>query len=991
MRKTYILNYRLPGHLPLKTLFSTMLMLLSLAVLAQQPGKTVTGRVTDETNAPLPGVTVKVKGTSIGASTNENGAYSIKINGNQDVLTFSMLGMVAQEVSTDSKSVINVTLVANSQSLKDVVVVGYGTSSRKDVTGAVTSVTPDEFNGGVISTPSQLLQGKVAGLNITKSGNPNENGAIILRGPSSLRVGAQEPLYVIDGVPAASIDLVSPDDIKSIDILKDASSTAIYGARAANGVILITTKRGDASAAGFSYSSYAGRESVSNTIDMLSAEQLRTYLADNKKSLNPSDDDGSSTDWQKAVQRTGFSTNHNLSLYGGSAQTSYGVSANYLNSEGIMKGSDLERFIIKANVGQKAFNDRLRLNLSVVNSRTVRDDISAFVYPNMLTYLPTVGVRRPDGSYTEDFSRTRNYLNPVSLIDNNVNNNKIKTFLGNALAELDVLPGLKYTLSLNYQDENTNGNFYNNRLSGINRGLKGVATRNSYSNTKKIAETYFNYDKTFDKHGIKLLAGYSFQEDRNGDGFSTSNQGFVTDELTYNNLGLGDPLPGAVVNYGTVRIQTLRLISFYGRANYDFAGKYLLQASLRRDGSSAFGVNNRWGYFPSVSAGWRLSSENFMKNISFLEDLKIRAGYGVTGNSLGFDAFTRFSLYSPVDRFYYDGRYINAVGPFQNENPDLKWERTAMTNIGLDFSLFKGRLQGSVDVYDKKTTDLIWDYRVSTTQYFVGNLTANVGEISNKGIEAVIDVVPVITNDFKWKTSFNISHNKNKVISLSNDKFSLSSIPTASLGGKGQTSNFSQVIQEGLPIGSFNTYRYAGKNDAGISQYYLADGNLTIAPLNAASSITGNAQPDFIYGWSNNFTYKKLDFNFFIRGVSGNQILNATLAGLNSPLDATINNIPQFSLNEAITDINAHYISDRFIEDGSYLRLENATVGYSFDMKIKAIKKLRLYVTGSNLFIITNYRGIDPEINMGGIQPGIDNNNFYPKTRSFIFGLNVTF
>jgi len=989
MKKISTLTGRLLDWLCPK--FLLVLLFLYSGTFAQQPGRTVSGRVTDETSSPLPGVTVRVKGTALATSTNENGNYSIKVSNDQDVLTFSMLGLATQEIPVGSKTTINANLLADSKSLKDVVVVGYGTSSRKDVTGAVTSVSPDEFNSGVISTPAQLLQGKVAGLNITKSGNPNENGAIILRGPSSLRAGAQEPLYVIDGVPAASIDLVSPDDIKSIDVLKDASSTAIYGARAANGVILVTTKRGDATAPGFSYSSYAGIENVSNTIEMLSAEQLRTYLAENKKSLNPTDDDGSSTDWQKAVQRRGISTNHNLSLYGGSSQTSYGVSANYLNSEGIMKGSALERFIIKANVGQKAFNERLRLNLSVVNSRTVRDDISALVYPNMLTYLPTVAIRKPDGSYSEDFSRTRNYLNPVSLIDNNIFNNKIKTFLGNALAELDLFSGLKYTLSLAYQDENTNGNFYTNRISGINRGLNGVATRNSYSNTKKIAETYLNYDKTFGDHGIKLLAGYSFQEDRTGDGFQSSNQGFVSDELTYNNLGLGDPLPGAVVNYGNVRIQTLRLISFYGRVNYDFKNKYLFKASIRRDGSSAFGANNSWGYFPSVSAGWRLSAENFMKDLTFVEDLKIRAGYGVTGNSLGFDAFTRYPLYAPVERFYYDGRYINAIGPFQNENPDLKWERTAMTNIGLDFSLFKGKVQGSIEVYNKKTSDLIWDYRVSTTQYFVGNLTANVGEISNKGFEAVIDVAAVTTSAFSWKTSLNFSRNKNKVTSLSNDKFSLSAIPTAQLGGKGQSSNYSQVVQEGSPIGTFNTYRYAGKDEKGVSQFYLADGTPSTEYSKAAISYTGNAQPDFIYGWNNTFTYKKFDFNFFIRGVSGNQILNATLAGLNSPGDATTNNIPQFSLNEAAGDNNSYIISDRFIEDGSYLRLDNATLGYSFPLNIKTIKRLRIYTTGSNLFIITKYKGIDPEINMGGITPGIDNNNYYPKTRSFIFGLNVTF
>ncbi|PST82597.1 SusC/RagA family TonB-linked outer membrane protein [Pedobacter yulinensis] len=976
----------------LKCLLLLCFMALGGLARAQSAAQQISGKVTDEAGAALPGVTVLIKGSTAAVVTDDAGSYRIRVNSAQDVLRFAMVGKVSRELSVGGRSVINVTLKDESNTLQDLVVVGYGTSNRKNLTGAITSVKPDQFNAGVISTPSQLLQGKVAGLNITKSGNPNENGAIILRGPSSLRAGAQEPLYVIDGVAAASIDLVAPDDIKAIDVLKDASATAIYGARAANGVILITTKRGDGVAPGLSYSSYAGTESVSNTIDMLSAEQLRNYLGENKKSLNPTDDDGSATNWQDVVQRRGFSTNHNLSLYGGSSKTSYGISANFLENNGIMKGSALERYTLKANVGQKAFNDRLNLNFSVFNSRTVRDDISPLVYPNMLIYLPTVAPRRQDGSYTEDFSRTRNYLNPLSLIDNNIINNKIKTFLGNFQAELDIVKGLKYTLSLSYQDENTNGNFYNNRQSGINRGLNGVAVRNAYANTKKLAETYLSYDKAFGKHVFKLLGGYSFQEDRNGDGFQSSNQGFVTDELTYNNLGLGDPLPGSVVNYGTVRIQTLRLISFYGRINYDLDNKYLFQASLRRDGSSAFGLNNRWGYFPSASAAWRISEENFMKNAAFVEDLKVRVGYGVTGNSLGFDAFTRFSLYAPVERFYYDGRYINAVGPFQNENPDLKWERTAMTNVGVDFSLFKGRVQGSFDVYNKKTSDLIWDYRVSTTQYFVGNLTANVGQIDNKGFEAVVDVSVFNNKKFTWKSSVNFSHNKNVVRSLSNEKFSLSAIPTAQLGGKGQTSNYSQVIQEGLPIGSFNTYRYAGKDSKGVSQFYLPDGNLTTEYSKAAVGLTGNAQPDLIYGWNNSFTLGRFDLNVFLRGVYGNQILNATLAGLNSPGDATTNNIPQFTLNESVNDNNSYIISDRFIENGSYLRLDNATLGYSFNLeKLKALKRLRVYTTASNLFVITKYRGIDPEINMGGIQPGIDNNNFYPKTRSFLFGLNVTF
>ena len=975
-------------------------LLFSQQLLAQQERPLVKGLVQDTLGKALIGVSVRAINQStqksFQASTSEQGLFqfaSIPSGGPYDFV-FSYVGFMPDtlrnyQVVPGKQITLNVKLKEEPMGLGEVVIVGYGTSSKREITGAITSVSSEEFNTGVFSTPSQLLQGKVAGLNITRSGNPNEKPAVVLRGPSTLRAGSQEPFYVIDGVPGASIDLIAPDDIASIDVLKDAASTAIYGSRAANGVIMVTTKKAKSGSTRLSYSTYVAAEQISNTIDMLNGEELRAYLSENGKSATT--DDGSNTNWQDEVSRTGISHNHNVSFSGSSQNSSYGASVNYLNNQGIIKGSSLERFIARGYMEQRAFNDRLKLNLNITNSNTNSKLVADEVYSNMLTYLPTVAVRQPDGSYSEDFSVTRGYLNPVSLIDNNEINQKTKLFLASGGAKVTILEGLDFTTNVSYQDERIDSNIYYNRLSGLAQNVNGRVIRNTVTNTKKIIESFFNYDRTFGEHGFKLLAGYSWQEDRLGDGFQTTNQGFVTDDLSYNNPGLGNPDERVAVDYGTKRIQTLRLISFYGRVNYQYQNKYLLQASLRRDGSSAFGANNKWGLFPAASIGWLIDREDFMQGAPVISSLKLRAGYGVSGNSAGFDVFTSRFLYAGTGRFYYDGKFINAIGPFQNDNPNLKWERTATINIGFDFGLFNDVLSGSVDIYDKRTSDLLWTYPVSATQYFVPKLTANAGEMSNKGIELSLQATPVNRNGFTWTTAVNLAHNKNEMTSLSNDNFELPLIQTAFLGGRGQSGNAFQRVQEGYSLGSIFVPRYAGKDKDGISQFYDKDGNLTIIPPASEDFYyAGSAQPKLVYGWSNTFKYKQFDLNFFLRGVTGNKIINGTLADMNAPNNATQTNIPRFTLDEQepINDNNAYLLSDRFVESGAYLRLDNATLGYTFKANNRT---LRAYLGANNLFVITNYRGIDPEVSMGGIEPGVDNRNYYPKTRSFMLGLNVNF
>lgn len=963
----------------------------------------VKGIVLDVSGQGIPGVTVKAENEktrkSLVTTSSGTGLFSFAniAPGGPYRFIFSSIGyktdtLSGYTVTTGQQIALSIKLKEQSNDLQEVTI-GYGKSKRNEITGAVTSIKPEEFNRGVVSSPGQLLQGKVAGLNITRSGNPTDKPAVILRGPSSFREGAQEPFYVIDGVPGASIDLVAPDDILSMEVLKDASSTAIYGSRAANGVIMVNTKNSGKGLGKLSYSAYAASESISNSIDMASGDELRTYLKDNGKTLDKISDDGSNTDWLKEVTRTGFSQNHNLNFNGGGENSSYGASLNYFDNQGIIKTSGLERFIARANMEQRLLNNRLKLTLNLTNSNTVNERIASQVYNNMFTYLPTVGVRKADGSFSEDPSRTTGtggYYNPVALLQNNKFQGKTNLYLINGAAKANIIDGLDFNAMVSIQNEQINENLYNNRFSMLKQGFNGYAERSSVKNTQKVLEGYFNYDKVFGDHGLKLLAGYSWQENRNGDGFQTSGQNFVSDDLLWNNLGLGNGNGSSVVNYGNTYISTLRLISFYGRAIYDYKGKYLLQATIRRDGSSAFGINNRWGMFPSVSAGWNIDREAFMENVSFVDQLKLRAGYGVSGNSIGFDAYTAKLVYGAQNGayFYSNGKWLTAIGPTQNDNPNLKWERTATLNIGVDFSLFKNKLSGSIEVYNKKTTDLIAPYSVSTTQYPFNVLTANVGAMTNKGIEFTLNSTLVKTEDFSWNTAINLSHNKNEITSISNDLFQANEFYTANVGGRGQSGALGyQVIKEGLPLGSFYLLKYAGKDANGKSMFYDKNGNASTANTGFEHfSATGSAQPKVLYGWNNTFRYKQFDFNFFIRGVYGNKILNATLADMNAPIYAFQTNIAKVTLTESISDDKAQFVSDRYLESGSYLRLDNATLGYTF--KIKGSRTLRLYASGNNLFIITKYKGVDPEINMAGQTPGIDYRNFYPKTRSAIFGLN---
>lgn len=980
------------------------------------PVTPVKGKVTTADGAPLNGVSVIVKNTKKGTSTDAQGNFTITIS-EGDVLVFSYVGYEAKEITFSNQSFISVNLSESKAVLTDVVIVGYGKQNRAALTSSVSTVKSEDLNKGAITDVGQLLQGKVPGLNITASGDPNTNAAVVLRGASTIN-SSQGPFYVVDGIPGVDISAIAPDDIASVDVLKDAAATAIYGNRAANGVIMVTTKRGKKGQLQMSYNGYVGLEKVSNKLDMMNATQLRDFLSKNNLAFAPADDKGANTDWQSAIQRdNAVSHNHNLSFSGGTEHSSYYASLNYAKKEGILLNSNLERVIARLAIEQYALNDKIKFGVTVTNSHSVADDIP---YRNVVLlqsalYLPVSPITNEDGTYFENFTN-QSYYNPVAMMNNSQMNTKYNNLVGSFTTEAKLPFSLTYNLNLSYINLNSlHGEYYdkyftanyNSMYDNPNPGMgfhtiqsfgqNGQATRSSYQNTNKILETYLTWNKKFGFHNMNAVIGYSWQSNKIGEGFQATTSNFPVDEIAYNNFALSNPyaIYGYQIRFGADGVyQETRLISDFARLNYNYKEKYLLQGSVRRDGSSVFGANHQWGYFPSVGVAWRISKENFMKRQTFFSDLKLRGSYGVTGNSFGFNAYTAQLISGSLGTYYYQGTQIAAYGPTQAPNPDLQWEKTATTNVGADFTILRGKLTGSIDWYSKKTTGMIYSYKVDPILIPAGNIVANGGSMTNKGVELILTAMPVKNKDFSWTSTLNLAHNKNLITSLSNPLFSGGdSIRLADPEGGGQSGSTLQILKAGKPLGQFFTLEYAGRDANGVSQYVAADGKtLTTAPsIGVDYHYMGNAQPKLLLGWSNSFHYKNFDLNIFLRGVFGNKIFNATRADLFRPGTAQYTNILVDAGNESISDFNVYKYSSRFIESGSYLRFDNATLGYNLKTASPYIKSTRLYISVNNLFVITKFNGVDPEVNQGGIAPGVDYNNFYPKTRTFLFGVNVSF
>lgn len=986
-----------------KTFLLLVLFICSISLYAQN-GQ-ISGRVLDENRQPLPGVTISVDGTTIGTATDADGVYTLSgVPLGMQTLTFNFIGYQEskQSVNVEANTQLNVEMVPAAEALTEVVVIGYGTQRKSDLTGSVSSVTAEDFNKGVVATPDQLLQGKVPGLTITRSGGDPTTGATIqLRGPSSL-TASTAPFYVIDGVPGANIDLVSPDDIVSMDVMKDASSTAIYGSRAANGVIFVTTKRGKAGKPVLSYSGYAATESVSSRVNVLSADEYTQFLADNGLSVSESEA-GAKTDWQDAITRTGVSHNHNVSLTGGSEGTRYNASVNYFKNEGIVKRSDIERIVARLGVDQNAFDDRLRLSLNVANSLISSNHVDYGIFNGAARFVPVSPIMTDDpfysqyGGYFQVPGRT-GYMNPVAMLNQRDENRNRNILLATVKAELDIIEDLTWTNIGSYQRQNSDKSYYMHTTDFASNALGvGYAERDNLKNTDKILESFLNYDKSIDEHSFNAMVGYSYQRTIDNDGVRLRTTGFLSDDLGANNPDAATPPVGYrhFADYPW-KLESL-LISFYGRVGYNYNGKYMINATVRRDGSSKFGANNRWATFPSVSAAWRISEEAFLKDQDILSDLKLRAGYGVSGNQ-NIDPYKSITIFGQQGgQFMYNGEWLNSYGVNQNPNPDLKWETTSMLNIGLDFAFLNGRLNGTVEYYNKETEDLLYEYSVPTPPYQHDRLLANGATMTNKGVEVALSALAIDKEDFTWNTSLNFAHNQNRVGNLSSNigNLSVSERYEGSIGLEGWTGQTVAIVLPGQPVGTFYTAKYVGYDEEAQKTIYQdTEGELVTADQITARDdyqVMGYALPKFTYGWNNSFSYKQFDLGFFFRGVYGNKIFNATRADLSRLPQAGITNISKDAMEEGIFETPT-IASSRFLEDGSFLRLENATIGYTFDVSNwRFFNSARIYLTGQNLFTVTDYTGVDPEVNLGGLAPGIDDRNYYPKTRSFLLGINVNF
>jgi TonB-dependent starch-binding outer membrane protein SusC len=945
--------------------------------------KTISGRITDSAGQPLPGVNITEKGTTNGAISDVDGKYSINITSSGSILVFSFVGYTSSEIPVGSQTTISITLAESSIGLNEVVVIGYGTQQKRSISGSVTSVAEKSFNAGITRTAADFIQGKVAGLTITSaSGDVTATQSMRLRGTSSL-TGSSEPFVVIDGVPGLSINSVAPQDIESISVLKDASAAAIYGSRSASGVILITTKKGTQNKTVVDYNGYVAIDNVSNKPDVLTADEYRQYASDNNINISAFDL-GGNTSWFDEIMRTGVTQNHDFAVSGAGVNNNYRLSVSYLNQEGVVIDNWQKRINTRLTLNQKALNDHLELSLTA--GMTQRDyqptNTRNFVYAYNM--LPTYPVKNSDGTWYDNQEYDQG--NPVRQMKLNSNPRKnIMAFL-NAKATVHFTKSLSAGIS-GYIERSMNdiSQFTNSKTrDGIE--TNGFAKRSSSTDDKKLIEATINYARKFGENNVNILGGYSWENNENQSAFA-QNRYFVTNLFGPNNLGAGEQLlTGDVGSDANMN----RLISFFGRLNYEFKGRYIVSATVRRDGSSKFGPDNQWGTFPSISAAWRLSDESFMENLtSIFDDLKLRAGYGVSGNQSGLAAYQSMSLYGSSGTYFDTGAWHTGYAVSQNPNKDLKWESTSMFNVGLDFSLFKSRINGTIEYYNKITNDLLYTYAVPVPPYMFASMAANVGSMQNKGLEVTLNGDVIRTNDFRWNISLNAAHNDNKITKLSSADYTTSSVKVGSAWVRGGSTNTTHIIQEGYQVGQFFGPQCTGIDANG--QYIINDMIDGISGVTIADyTYIGKAQPKLTYGINNQFSYKNFDLNFFIRGVYGNDVLNFSKMSY-----ANLQWLPGANvLHSALTMglKQSPYYNSYYIEKGSFARLDNITFGYSINPKdMLGVSRIRFYMTGHNLITFTKYTGVDPEVSMDGLDPGVEGREYYPKSKTYLVGVNVTF
>lgn len=987
-----------------KVAILSVLMFFCMTAAYAQSGS-VKGKVLDELGEPIIGANIVEKGTTNGTITDMDGNYTLSVNDmKKAILQFSFIGYNTMEEGVKGRKSVEVKLAPSVVNLGEVVAIGYGTQTRKEITGSVANVSEENFNKGVNRDASDLLQGKVAGLQITSgSGDVTRSSQIRLRGTSTLQ-NDQGPMIVIDGVPGGDMSTVSPSDIESISVLKDASSAAIYGSRAAGGVILITTKRGSGSRTQINYDGYVTMDKVANKPDMLNASEWREVNKQLGNDISEFDKYNADTDWFGALLRTGVSQNHSLSLSGGGSKNNYRASYTYLDRKGIARDNWMKRHSFRFQFQQRAINDRLRIGLT--GAATLTDMQATFADYFIAAYnnAPVVPVYNEDGSYYTGNDNAYNQGNMVKAQDENYKLSKNNYFYGQGDAQFEIIEGLNVKANLyksRYSSDYSQWESQDNALGGgsgnsLGDSSNGYAKRRNFVWDRELMEWTADYNKSFgaeEKHKLNALLGYSWETNGYQSQESLATQ-FSVASMGANSIQAGNDLKVGNVTSGK---NEYKLISFFARAHYSYDERYMITATVRRDGSSKFGANHKWGWFPSVSAAWGISEEAFMKDISWLSDLKLRVGYGVTGNQDGLKPYKSLELYQPYGTYYNGGGTSTSFRITQNPNPDLKWESTAMFNVGVDFQLFNGRLGGTIEYYNKKTSDMLYDYAVPTPTYVYNKIAANVGDMSNKGIEVMLNLDVIRNKTFSWNTSINLSHNKNKITKLSNDLFSTSRVYVGDPWIRGASGVTSHIVEEGYPVGQFFMLKCNGIDENG--KFIMEDVNGDGQISDDDRTYVGSAQPDLTYGWNNTFSWKNWDASFFIRGTIGNKVLNNPKAAYGN--NTYIAGANAMKGDDLTTLKENSRVCSYYLEDASFARLDNLSIGYTFNTKkLDWLDKARVYVAAQNLFVITGYSGLDPEVELfrgeasddnAGLSPGIEPRNYMPKARSFTFGVNLTF
>ncbi|MFH6956494.1 SusC/RagA family TonB-linked outer membrane protein [Flavobacterium aquidurense] len=969
-----------------KLLFLIVLICNINNMFAQNIDIEIKGQVTDKNSLPLPGASISVKNSQKGVLTDFDGNYKLKVP-ESAVIVFSYVGYKTQEVIMNSNTTtVNVILEESAQSLDEVILIGYGTSTIKESTGAVTSIKAEGFNKGFYRDPMGLIQGKVAGLSITQpnGADPLAGYQILLRGANTLSSG-QEPLIIIDGIIGADFKNINFQDVESMDVLKDGSAAAIYGTRGTNGVIIITTKRAKNGKSTFEYSSETTAQVSPKSVQNLTADEftnaINTYQPSRTASLY-----GSKTDWFKEITNSNpISTQNTFSFYGGDNSFSHRTSLTHNKNTGLLQKNESERLLIKTNIVQKLFKDKLTLDFNLTSSNRSYSPANYDIFRQAFIQNPTQPVYDSTNPNTGGYSFVSglDYFNPVALLKESTRDGKTNDYVSSIRATIKVTDKLTWDNFISQQNSEWENNSYKTNFFPKALGAGGEAEISHGRSNQLQFESVFNYTQTFEDHNLQVIGGYSFQNILFSSSYM-SNKNFDTDNFLYNNIGAGLGLSDGNGSMGSYKGSS-KLISFFGRVAYDYNKKYLLSASLRREGSSKFGDNNKWGLFPALSVGWRINEEQFLKEVKWVNNLKLRVGYGVTGNQ-DFDPYQSLILLQRVGSLFYNQQWINSYGPGQNPNPDLRWEKKKEYNIGVDFSILNQRLSGSIEYYQRKTEDLLWKFQVPVPPYLFNELFTNIGTISNKGIEVTINALIINNSDFQWSTTFTASHNKNLLDKISNDEFTQKSYERGFLGGT--VGVMTQRIEEGEELGTFYGPVWLGVNEEGYD-VFKNQNPLGVVDKSDWEKI-GNANPDAILGWSNSMNYKNWNLSFAMRAGLGGDVLNSYRLYDESWQTLGLKNVAhtQYENPEFIGNIT---YSSKYIEDASFLKLDNVTIGHNFKIKSEYISSLNIFASAQNLFTITNYKGIDPEVNLGGIEPGIDGLSYYPRTTSISLGLNVKF